>query len=229
MLLINMQILQLVSVVVLLMLSSSITANAQRSACKVEYTKVICPMATLYYSVGEYNGKTVFCGRLEVTNGGVGWIALGVSSLGGAQAMGGSGSVAIIGNPINGSVTVYDLYGIPSNGIVGIEKSAIAILESSTKVTGTKTIMEFTKYEQQQQQQLNNNDNDYASFANPTNYILHARGMSNTMDIMVIHAFRSRLIYPQAVQRRRRRRRQQQQQQPPPQQHLRLRQLLPQQ
>ena len=181
-----MQILQLIPVVVLLMLSSSITtANAQRSACKVEYTKVICTMATLYYSVGEYNGKTVFCGRLEVTNGGVGWIALGVSSLGGAQAMGGSGSVAIIGNPIDGSVTVYDLYGIPSNGIVEIEKSAIAILESSTKVTGTKTIMEFTKYEQQQQQQqqqqLNNNDNDYASFANPTNYILHARGMSNTI------------------------------------------------
>jgi hypothetical protein len=130
-------------------------------------------MATLYYSVGEYNGKTVFCGRLEVTNGGIGWIALGVSSVGGAQAMGGLGSVAIIGNPMDGSVKVYDLYSIPTNGIVEKDSSSnpMAILESSTKATGTKTIMEFTKYEE--------NHLNYANFVDPTNYILHARGISN--------------------------------------------------
>jgi hypothetical protein len=173
-----MQILQVVVLLLLLSLPSPI--NAQRSACKVEYTKVICPMATLYYSVGEYNGKTVFCGRLEVNNGGTGWVALGVSSLGGSQSMGGSGSVAIIGNPMDGSVKVYDLYSIPSNGIVEIDSNTIALLESSTKVTGTKTIMEFTKYEEQQ---LIDDDDDsrYASFVNPANYILHARGMSNTI------------------------------------------------
>ena len=173
-----MQILQVV--VLILLLSSSSPINAQRSACKVEYTKVICPMATLYYSVGEYNGKTVFCGRLEVTNGGIGWIALGVSSVGGSQSMGGSGSVAIIGNPMDGSVKVYDLYSIPSNGIVEIDSSTIAILESSTKATGTKTIMEFTKYEEKQIID-DDDDSSYASFVNPTNYILHARGTSNTI------------------------------------------------
>lgn len=150
-----------------LLLSSTgfIVVDAE-SACagEDEYSKDL-PGATLYYA----KTATTFCARLEVqdTTAGWGWLALGISPLGSAGAMGGDGAVSVIGIVGSASVKKYDMY---NWGVTEMITSKQTLTDVSIIKTNTKIIMQFDKPLVEVGE---------ATVDDPANYFLFAKGRVN--------------------------------------------------
>jgi hypothetical protein len=161
-----------------LLLSSTgfIVVDAE-SACagEDEYSKDL-PGATLYYA----KTATTFCARLEVqdTTAGWGWLALGISPLGSAGAMGGDGAVSVIGIVGSASVKKYDMY---NWGVTEMITSKQTLTDVSIIKTNTKIIMQFDKPLVEVGE---------ATVDDPANYFLFAKGRMNSGGTLGYHASR---------------------------------------
>ena len=161
----------------LLLSSTGFTVVDAESACagEDEYSKDL-PGATLYYA----KTATTFCARLEVqdTTAGWGWLALGISPLGSAGAMGGDGAVSVIGIVGSASVKKYDMY---NWGVTEMITSKQTLTDVSIIKTNTKIIMQFDKPLVEVGE---------ATVDDPANYFLFAKGRMNSGGTMGYHASR---------------------------------------
>jgi hypothetical protein len=163
-------------VVHLLLSSTGITVVDAESACagETEYNQGL-PGATLYYA----KTATTFCARLEVqdTTSGWGWLALGISPLGAAGAMGGDGAMSVIGIVGSASVKKYDLYNWGVTEMITSKQTLtdVSIIKSDAKIT-----MQFDKPLVEVGE---------ATVDDPANYFLFAKGRMNG-ETMGYHASR---------------------------------------